>query len=423
MTNKLKTRQWALISDGAELGKSTFIASNARPPLLVIDTDGRFGAVEALAAGKVFYLDQVLDPRLILEDTMNLHLKEKLGTISFDSLTKLYSFHARHAYMQNLDGISKNKAAAMVRKSNAMTVARDLAILGTDIFYSWHTTAGISGKGEAETRDMISEVERSRLATSINVTLQFIRVEGLYGIKVVGARDFGGRPANVGFALFDPPGNYHRGMADKIERLLYTAFTGKPEAVKWAARELEIEIDEAEGMYEYEKENVKPKSPSDMWVAWVQKIDSLVAERAQSAGAELEKEDSPEETKKEEEIEIGSTEEESALPPEDTIDENFIAETKAGLSKHENLSVGHVVFAVAEARADFYNSAEGALKKLSEYPEGFPEKFEAKMDQRLSPEGGGKLYDWLVGLATEAQIEDEETEDEETEEEEETLDF
>ena len=42
--NKLRVRHWALISHGAEAGKTTFLASNARPPLFVVDTDGRFGA-------------------------------------------------------------------------------------------------------------------------------------------------------------------------------------------------------------------------------------------------------------------------------------------------------------------------------------------------------------------------------------------
>lgn len=46
MNKKLKVRHWSLSSHGALLGKSTFIAANCRPPIVVVDTDGRFDAVK-----------------------------------------------------------------------------------------------------------------------------------------------------------------------------------------------------------------------------------------------------------------------------------------------------------------------------------------------------------------------------------------
>ena len=149
--NKLKVRHWALISHGAEAGKSTFIAANARPPIMVVDTDSRFGAVEALVRGgadAVIYPKQTRNSRALAEEIMEIFDDRGFHTLAWDSLTKLYSIHARLAYMRNREGLNKNKAAGMIEKSNAMTIARDLAILGTDCYFVWHTTSGVDGMGQ-----------------------------------------------------------------------------------------------------------------------------------------------------------------------------------------------------------------------------------------------------------------------------------
>lgn len=284
--NKLRTRHWALSSHGALLGKTTFIASNCRTPIIVVDTDGRFDAVEALIDGEVFYPSQVINPLTLAEEIMELCATNKIGSIAFDSLTKLYSIHARMAYMRNQQGrgSSKSRAAEMVHKSNAMTIARDMAMLGTDMYYTWHTTSGVDSGGQSEIRSMISDIERERLQTSINVTLEFIEDSGCYGARIQNARDFGGRKANIGFTIWDAPGNYWRGAADWIEELIYTSFTGKPEAVAWVARELSLEIDEAEGVYDYVKESHAPETPALMWVALIMRVREL--QQGDTAGAQ-----------------------------------------------------------------------------------------------------------------------------------------
>jgi len=129
--DKPKKRQWALISHGAEAGKSTFLASNARPPLMVVDSDSRFDAVEPLALGPVLYPSQVIDTLELAEELILRIPKESVKSLGWDSLTKLYSIFARLGFMRNLAGkqrISSSKASEMIDKSNAMTIARDMAI-------------------------------------------------------------------------------------------------------------------------------------------------------------------------------------------------------------------------------------------------------------------------------------------------------
>jgi hypothetical protein len=293
--NKQKVRHWALTSHGAEAGKSTFIAANARPPIMVVDTDSRFSMVEALVSGEVMYPAQTRNPRALAEELIAVYDKQGYRSLAWDSLTKLYSIHARLAYMRNREGLQKNKAAGMIDKSNAMTIARDLAILGTDCYFVWHTTSGVDGMGQMEVRDMISTVERERLMTSVNVTLEFRVSEGLYGVKVVSARDFSGRKSNTGFTIWDKPDNYWADTADDLERLIYTSFLSPDDAVNWAVAEFQQELgqkvmpDEMMGEYEHLKEQLQPKTASEMWVTWIQHIDSKTqAEQAESPAEEEE---------------------------------------------------------------------------------------------------------------------------------------
>lgn len=455
--NKLRVRHWALISHGAEAGKSTFIAANARPPIMVVDTDSRFGAVEALVGGgadAVIYPKQTRNSRALAEEIMEVFDGRGFRTLAWDSLTKLYSIHARLAYMRNREGLTKNKAAGMIDKSNAMTIARDLAILGTDCYFVWHTTKGVDGMGQMEVRDMISTVERERLMTSVNVTLEFVVSEGQYAVKVVSARDFAGRKANTGFTIWDEPGNYWANVANDLERLIYTSFINPDEAIDWAVFQFqeklgkEVMADEMMGEYEHVKESIQPQSASDMWVAWVQHIDSKTApvsetkqesevkERpipAATAGKRYARtgvsvDDQIEDAKIEQaqykavvagsldqsadelqeavdagEIDAGQTDAgpdgKDYVEPELPMGEVLIQGLRDGFETIEDLSLGHVVTAAIQVNSVLADDPEVALQQLREYPAGFPNAFDAaSMDQRITGAGADKVFNWLISL-------------------------
>ena len=408
MKKKPKKRQWAFRSAGAEQGKSTLMAAIARAPVMVVDTDNRFDAVEALVDGEVLYATQARNISDLAEELLDLFDKHHYKTLMWDSLTKLYSIHARLPWMAARAGKIKNRASAMIDKSNAMTVARDLAILGTDCFYAWHTTSGVDGTGKLETRDMISATEHSRLMTSINVTLECMAENGQYGVTVVSARDFGGRKANTGFTIWDRPGNYWKGTADYLERLMYTSFASADEACRWAIEELgQGEIGEMRGEYDHLKEKIQPPSAAVMWVVWIQHIDEINAAKAEDKVANTEFQPEEAESALAEALAVppdngdlnavpgeGAVAEAVESPGRNEVDQ--LAVLRKSLEEHEALSLGHVMFAAAEARPDLGRPDE-LLKALDAFDD-LPDGYNATLDQRITIGGGETIYDWLVGL-------------------------
>ena len=452
---RLKKRHWGLHSHGALAGKSTFVAANCRPPLIVVDTDGRFEAVEGLVDGKVYYPEQVIDPLTLIEELIEMHGKYNPKSIAWDSMTKLYSIHARIGFMRGrsgrktADGKSINRAAELIDKSNAMTIARDLAILGTDVYYCWHTTSGVNGMGKSEIKDMISSIEKERLMTSINVVLEFHVKDGNYGITVVSARDFGGRKSNTGFTIWDKPGNYWRGAAERLERLIYTAFTSKEEMMAWGAKCLQIMPDEAEGLYDYLKESHRDATRSQLTVAWIEHVRGLVKESVSAPGGkgvpdsvapESEKEEVTEpvesvaeetkpgtepETKIDSKPEVetatkAETESEeiqdeepkvrvadktvkdpaqSEKKPEDfSFDGELITQARDGLEEKDDdgkTTLENVVNAAFEAVPWKYPTPEDALARVPDFPE-LPSAFKVKNVQAVTIPGAVKIFDWLV---------------------------
>jgi hypothetical protein len=377
---------------------------------MVIDTDGRFDAVESLVNGPVLYPSQVFDPLELAEELIDRVPKEKVGTLFWDSMTKFYSIHARLGFMRNLAGKQrqKSRAAEMVDKSNAMTIARDLAILGTDVFYSWHLTHGVDGTGQSEIRDMISAVEKDRLMTSINASFLMIREKDRFGLTVQSARDFGGRPANVGFTIWDEPGNYWRGGAERVERLMYTTFSGKADAVKWGSERIKNEdLAEVEGIYDHLKENVHPETHMQMFVAWIEHIDHLVA-NGQVKETKVPKKpvqkppEPPEEEKKEPEPPPQpeppeEPREELVLESEKiSVDSGKLADVKASFGEHEKLFQSHVYKAAATLRPDKYKDAEAALEAAKAFPPPEGITLMIDMNQRITTAGADKILDFLV---------------------------
>lgn len=400
--NHPKKRQWALTSNGAEAGKSTFLATNARPPIMVVDSDGRFDAVEPLVDGVVLYPSQMINTLDLAEELIKRIPEEGAKSLLWDSLTKIYSLPARLGFMRNQQGrqrVSSSRASEMIDKSNAMTIARDLAILGTDVYYCWHLTTGVDGLGASEVRDMISAVEKDRLMTSVNVTLEFFKENGSYGISVQRARDFGGRKANTGFVVYDEPGNYWRGGAALLEELIYTPFSSKEDAVSWAAALLSLTPEEAQGEYDHLRETTNPESHGQMFTAWYLHV------RDSNADNTLYKSENPPKSEPEKEPELKPVaevagNETKGFPDWDIPESIPVSEAEAvareSLLALESMTVGNVVFAAATAWPDKF-TADQALLKLRDWPE-VPDDAELRMERVIKNETGEKMFDWLEGV-------------------------
>lgn len=282
-------RYWALVGP-PESSKSTFAAAVAKPPVYALNADGRFDQVRGLINGPVIIADRqfALDPLHIHDGAQAAAWEQAVETIIVDPVTRIYSVNSRRAGMMNRLGIrktkdgytdNKNRAAVMVDKADAMATLANLVSLGPDVFYIWHIrVGGRNAEGQLDERETISEMERANLAGSINVWLSFQRddARGVFGVTVDKARDNNGRKANTGFTLWDKPGNFWAGTGDRLDRLIYTSFTGQDEAVKWGMEQLgNDDPGEIQGLYDHVKSETGPKTASEMWVAWVQHIDEI----------------------------------------------------------------------------------------------------------------------------------------------------
>jgi hypothetical protein len=377
-----------MTSQGAEAGKSTFLAANARTPLMCVDADSRFDAVEPLSGGQVLYPSQVINTLDLAEELILRVPKEGVKSLAWDSITKLYSLPTRIGLMKNIQGraASGNRASSWVDKSNIMTLARDLAILGTDVYYCWHTTSGVDGLGKTEVRDMISAVEKDRLMTSINATLEFFVEDGRYGIRVLRARDYGDRKANVGFVLYDEPGNYWRGGADLLEELMYVAAFGSPaSAIGWAAEKLGISLDEATGEYEHQRDELSPENAAQMYTAWYMHVIKIT-----NGKPVIESPPEPEV--------VSDPAEQAAEQAQELA--RVVIEARADLAKMgDQIKVGNVVFSAATAWPNKF-TADQALLKLQEWPDK-PDDVEIRMDRSILGETGLKMFDWLAEVVVE----------------------
>ena len=403
MSNKPRIRQWAFVSHGAEAGKSTFLGSNAIPPLMVVDADNRFDAVESLNPGPVLYATQVFNTLDLAEELIKRVPKEGVKSLLWDSLTKIYSLPNRMGLMKNIQKKAEggNRASSFVDKSNAMTLARDLVVLGPHVYFCWHTTSGVDGAGKSEIRDMISDIEKERLMTSINVVLEFFYKgpadDRSYGVRVVSARDFAGRRANVGFELWDEVG-YWRGGADLLEKLIYTPFDSREGAISWAAEALKMEIDEVEGEYDHFKETERPDNSGQMFSGWYLRVKELKETWKGKT------QPGPETKAKVIDVLKISGEEAGDHEPKvgagEYITRDGAAEDSlAALGDLKEATIGNVVFAAATAWPERF-SADQALVALRGYPE-LPENAEVKMDRMVTTGTALKMFDWLKDLEVE----------------------
>lgn len=276
---KYPNRKWGLYSPNKWAGKTTFIEASMRTPAIIADYDDRFPVQQdgiILLSRKV-----IMNPLDLIETVERLIGEKEYKTIVVDTVTKLYQRYSRQAAMQIAQNRVKNKASTMVDKSNAMAIISTLSGYAPDIYYVWHQRpGGIDAKGQEVDRHKISDIELHTLHESVNVDLLFVREGNRYGVTVENARDIGSVRVNRGFTVWDEPDNFWQGFADKLERLIYTSFKNPQEALRWGAQQVgNSDTAEIQDFYNQVKADAGAKSASEMWVAWVQAIDTHVAKK------------------------------------------------------------------------------------------------------------------------------------------------
>lgn len=297
------SRKWALYSLVEWSGKTTFLAANIETPCFFIDGDNRLQLVEDLIDGPVIKATwkALVDPLALIQETRAAFMANEIRSVAADPLTKLYSSLSREAAMagrltmaeREKRGYGKNVAKLHVGKADMMESIANLAMYGVSLYVSWHQRKGANASGDIAVRDRISDVELNVLRQSIDVELEFGKAvnpawqnnksvqEYLYSVTVERARGIGGKRANTGFTIWDTPGNHWRGGAARLERLIYTTFSGPEDAIIWAAKELEDRPGvDCEKEYEDLKKKIKPTHSGVMYANWVSHIDSL-ARRAE----------------------------------------------------------------------------------------------------------------------------------------------
>ncbi len=217
---KYPPRQWALVGFAGD-GKSTF-ASQMKSPLLPIDADHRFIEVERLVTGDVFELSPQPEDNNSPDAVERILAVNMPGagvkTIVVDSLTAILVPIVARAMRDNAAGLNKNKISAFVAKSTARAqLQHAVSRWGCDTLWIYHLEKGRDSKGKLQTRTSITEIERNRLAISLNMELYVVRDEGQWGVKVTWARN-----GQTGVTLWDKSG-YWKEMPERIEAAVYDA--------------------------------------------------------------------------------------------------------------------------------------------------------------------------------------------------------
>ena len=270
------------IAGRAESGKSTFVAANVKGKTLVFDSDGRWASVAPLAEGATFtYADKaaVVKP-IVMADELDRILVEDFEMIIVDSVTKIYSIHARRASMQgrlsNQERSQRGLTAKyrdMIDKADAMQLLANIPAYGAGVFYIWHRGDGlnvnkrVASAGEYDTVevDKISEIELNTLKASMSMVLKFQKQADGYYATVESARAITNRAPRTGFSVRDYPGNFWAGGLDRITDLVYTHFSSQDEALAWVAFMLGGEADDYVDFYNDTKDTRKPQNASMMW--------------------------------------------------------------------------------------------------------------------------------------------------------------
>ena len=217
-------RHWALV--GSRLaGKSTFLTAMSKV-ILVVDTEGRGREIEGVNGCEVFFPDvpDRQDPlamsQALRRDAQDIR-DAGIQLIAIDSLTPIYKRMSAEAVAKNERKANKNLSIAYVDKANAIRLFQDAAVsLGTDVAMIWHYEAGRDGNGKEVVNQTISDVERQKLARSLNGIIELQAEKGRRIARIVWSR--AGGNSLRGVEIEDAQG-FWRGVPEQIDALFAEA--------------------------------------------------------------------------------------------------------------------------------------------------------------------------------------------------------
>lgn len=217
-------RHWALVGNFL-VGKSTFLTAMSKR-ILIVDTEGRGREMEGVNNCEVFFPDVVdrQDP-LDISQTIRRHAQDirdaGIQLIAIDSLTPVYKRMAAEALAKNDRKINKNRSSAFVDKANAIRLFQDAAVsLGTDVAMIWHYETGRDGNGKEIVNQTISDMERKKLARSLNGIIELGVNKGVRVARIIWSR--AGGNSLRGVEIVDTEG-FWKGVPDKIDHLFAEA--------------------------------------------------------------------------------------------------------------------------------------------------------------------------------------------------------
>jgi hypothetical protein len=266
-------------------------------PLLVVDSDHRFQEVARLAAEDVYDVSDNPEDHADAEtiaDLLKANIKGSgVKTIVIDSLTSIISPLVVEAIMDNDAGRNTNRVSAFKDKALAMRLLQD-SITGTGCNTLWiyHLRTGLDAKANKVESTTVSVVELARLRRSLNMQLRVIEEGGRRGIKVEWARC-----GNAGMTLWDDSGVW-ADMPSKIESAVYAQgvkevegprimFNGPEDAIAWGFEQgCYRDAVHTKNSYEKLRGELKPKSASEMWKAWIAKVEQHMTESHESVESE-----------------------------------------------------------------------------------------------------------------------------------------
>jgi len=292
----LPPRQWALVGYPGS-GKST-LATQMSGPLLVVDSDHRFQEVAALALSDVYEVSDTPSDHADPEQVARLLKKNIVGsgvkTVIIDSLTSILSPLVVQAIMDNDAGRNKNRVSAFKDKALAMRLLQD-SVTGTgcDTLWIYHLRSSMDGNAKERETTTISIVELARLRRSLNMELRVVQEGAKRGVKVEWARR-----GRSGMVIWDTTGTWAE-MPSRIEQMVYggltmndmkeieesapKSFSGPEDAIAWGYEQgCYRDAVHAKNSYDKLRSEIKPKSASEMWAAWIAKVEQHMAELNES---------------------------------------------------------------------------------------------------------------------------------------------
>jgi hypothetical protein len=292
---KYPPRLWSLVGYPGS-GKSTF-AAQMHAPLLVVDSDHRFGEVLPVAMGDILQLsenpaDQV-DPSRIADLLAAGMPGSGVRTIVVDSLTTIISPLVTRAIADKAAGRTKSLAAGFLCKAMAMRELQDAVTRwGCDCLWIWHLQAARDEQAKEIVKATLSLTERARLMRSLNLALELVQDGDRRGVKIVWARQ-----GQAGQVLWDEQG-YWRGMPECIEENVYDGQASEPApavfpnveaAIDWALEQGAFgkesgALQHARNAYNKLKKEAAPKTACEMASLW----RTAVARRLAAIQAPLE---------------------------------------------------------------------------------------------------------------------------------------